>query len=190
VDGKISIPLPVHLGGGLLADIEKAKEEAARQSARHAIGPSQIEIMSLSSEMMAANLAPRINLLLYLCSTNAELRERVTGRLRPQMPTLTKTKDGMRMFPAEKPMAWEVGYRLGAAIRRAQDTPRPKPGGGSHASPRAHVRRAHWHAFWSGTKATVTTRGDRKLIVHWMPPIPVNVDEGAPVVPALHKIGN
>ena len=97
VDGKISIPLPVHLGGGLLAGIERAKEEAARQSARHAIGPSQIEIMSVSSEMMAANLAPRINLLLYLCSTNAELRERVTGNLRPRKPMLTKTKDGMRM---------------------------------------------------------------------------------------------
>jgi hypothetical protein len=106
------------------------------------------------------------------------------GRMHPQRPTLTRTKDGMRMFAAEKPVAWDVAYRLGAAIRHAREAPKCEPGEGTHASPRAHVRRAHWHAFWTGPKAQPE---ERKLILHWLPPIPVNVDDSG-VIPTVHPV--
>ncbi|EMO24671.1 hypothetical protein LEP1GSC170_1243 [Leptospira interrogans serovar Bataviae str. HAI135] len=33
-----------------------------------------------------------------------------------------------------------------------------------------HIRRAHWHHFWAGSNE------ERKLILRWLPPIPVNFE--------------
>jgi hypothetical protein len=192
-DGQLSAALPVWLNrGGLVAGIEAATEEAARQAAIYrpkGIGPTAQAILACPPSMLADALTPRINLLLYLCSTNAEMRQRDTGRLRPSKPTLTKTKDGMRMFPAEKPAAWDVGFRLGAAIRHAREQEQRKPGDGTHASPRAHIRRAHWHSFWTGPKAKVGMLApDRKLVLKWLPPMAVNVEDELETVPTIHPV--
>lgn len=54
-------------------------------------------------------------------------------------------------------------------------------GDGTHAGPRGHIRRAHWHGFRSG--AMKTPAGDpipaelRRFDVRWLPPIPVNLDD-------------
>jgi hypothetical protein len=187
---KLATALPVHLGGNLIAGIASATREAVRQAERHQVGADARTIMSLPAEKIAASLEPRINLLLYLCSTNAEMRDRKSGRLRPTKPLLTKTKDGLRMFAAERPAAWEVGYRLGAAIRHAQEAAPKRPGDGTHASPRPHIRRAHWHSFWAGPKAKVgvARTEERKLILHWLPPTPVAVAEDAEVIPTAHRV--
>ena len=176
-----------------MAGIEAAIKEAARQAAIYrpqGLGPEAQAILDIPPQMTASGLTGPINLLLYLCSTNAEMVERASGRLRPRRPTLTKTQNGMRMFPAEKPALWEVAYRLGAAIRHAQEAPRTKPGDRTHASPRPHVRRAHWHAFWTGPKAKPDQPQptDRKLLLHWLPPIPVNVEEEAPIIPTVDRV--
>jgi len=176
--------LPIHLDrGGLVAGLEAALLEALRQARRTTGGPTEQAVMEIPIDAIKQALAPRVNLLLYLCSTNAELLDRKTGHRWPTRPTLTKTKEGMRQFPAERPKAWDVGYRLGAAIRHAQEAERSAPGDGTHASPRAHIRRAHWHAFWTGPKT-----GERKLVLRWLPPIPVNVDEDTDVVPTVHRV--
>ncbi len=187
----LSTALPIHLGNGLVEGLERAKAEAIRQAQAHDIGDPQKAVMALPIDIVAAELAPRINLILYLCSINAEMAERRTGRLRPQPPTCTKTKDGMRMFPAEQPAAWDVAYRLGAAIRHAQERQFARPGDGTHASPRAHIRRAHWHAFWTGPKAKagfVPGVTDRQLVLQWLPPIAVNVGENLSVVPTIKTV--
>lgn len=52
----------------------------------------------------------------------------------------------------------------------------------THASSRPLIRRAHWHHFWTGPRD-----GERKLILQWLPPIPVGADdEELPVV--LNKV--
>ena len=91
---------------------------------------------------------------LYLCSQAAEIRDGGGGKRVPAPPQPVKTKKGMRLFPPDRPMPWEVGYRLGAALRKAwsaqeaaSDTP------GTHASPRPHIRRAHWHSYWVGSRS-------------------------------------
>ena len=43
---------------------------------------------------------------------------------------------------------------------------------GTHASPRPHIRRAHWHSFWVGKKDQPDARS---VTLKWLPPIPVNV---------------
>jgi hypothetical protein len=112
---------------------------------------------------------PLVSLLLYLCSQAAEIGD---GTRRPGNPQPKKTKRGPRLFQAEKPTAWDVGVRLGAALRRAYQAEQTRsPGDGTHPGPKPHIRRAHWHGFWSGP-----FEGQRRFGLRWLPPIAVNVE--------------
>ena len=42
--------------------------------------------------------------------------------------------------------------------------------------PRAHVRRAHWHGFWTGPRDPERAE-ERRFDLRWLPPIPVAVDD-------------
>jgi hypothetical protein len=122
-------------------------------------------------------IQPAISLLLYICATNAEIGD---GARRPAQPRPTKTKDGWRMFPATKPMMWDVGVRLGSALRLAKAAhtdqgiqPTDQPVGSMRTGPRPHIRRAHWHCFWHGRRDEPEKR---TLQLHWVHPIAVKVD--------------
>jgi hypothetical protein len=114
-------------------------------------------------------LSPLIALLLYLCAEDAEIGD---GTTRPTPPQATKTKQGWRLFPANAPTMWDVGVRIGAAIRRAQQA---ETSGGRSADersrPRAHIRRAHWGTYWTGPRSEQQT-----AVLRWLPPIPINVE--------------
>ena len=113
-----------------------------------------------------ATFGPLLSLLLYLCSEEPD----IDGR--PYRPLPKRTKRGERLFAADKIHAWNVGERFGAALRKAyqeQDASRVDGEPGSNrARPKAHIRRAHWHTFLSGSK-----RRERRL--KWLPPIAVGV---------------
>jgi hypothetical protein len=117
------------------------------------------------------SVLPRlVSLLLYLCSEAPDLGD---GAGLPERPQPRRTHRGWRMMPARRPVRWEIGTRLGASLRAAWQSTN-NPGGndatcGSHASPRAHIRRAHWHTILSGPRQSPV----RSL--RWLPPIPVNV---------------
>jgi hypothetical protein len=117
----------------------------------------------------AHRLSPLITLLLYLCAEEAEIGE---GMTRPKQPQPTKTKQGWRLFPANAPTMWDVGVRIGAALRRAQehDTSAADTAG-ERSRPRAHIRRAHWATYWTGPRS-----GQQTAVLRWLPPIPINVD--------------
>lgn len=125
-----------------------------------------------------AALMPILSLVLYLCSTDADL-----GRPRSPRPTPTKTKRGLRYFPPSQPRTWEVGVRIGAALRRAQEAEASArgPATGTHARPRAHIRRAHWHTYRIGQG-----RQDRRL--KWIPPIPINVEDLDQLPATIHPV--
>lgn len=168
-------PLVIHLGNwSLLEAIERAHKVAVSHTLN--AGPSplvgNIDAPATSQEM-ARILAPLVSLLLYVCSQAAEIG---TTDRQPGNPKPKRTKQGWRLFPADKPTTWDVGVRLGAALRRAQQDPDRAIGDGERAKPRAHVRRAHWHSFWKGPKAAERA-SERVKQVRWLPPIPVNVDE-------------
>ena len=109
-----------------------------------------------------------VNLILYLCSE------------KPDMPddTELKTRRSRDSYGNPKRAAtWEVGTRIGAALRKAinaedESEEKPTTNGQSHSTPRPHLRRAHWHSYWTGKRGGP----DRKLVLRWLPPIAVNID--------------
>ncbi len=125
-------------------------------------------------EAMAVRwLRPVLSLLLYLCAANAEIGD---GTRRPANPKPQRVKGTgwKRVFAAAQPTTWDVGSRMGAAIRRALAAETAPAAGGTHASPRAHIRRAHWHSYWIGARQDAAAR---KAVLRWLPPIAVNVDD-------------
>ena len=161
--------IPIHLGKWPLADaLQRAIDVARLPSARFA---------DAARQQMQAIAGPVLSLLLYLCSQNAEIGE---GSRRPANPDPKRTKRGWRLFPAERVTTWDVGVRLGAALRRAYHAAETA-GDGTHAAPRGHIRRAHWHGFRSGPMKTaegeaIPTQA-RRFDLRWLPPIAVNLDD-------------
>lgn len=152
-------PLALPLGSWPLAE-SIARALAATEGAAAQAGPAAAGVLAV--------VEPLVSLLLYLCSQAAEIG---CDARRPGNPTPKKTRRGLRIFQADKPTAWDVGVRLGAALRQAQQAGRAEePGDGSWPGPRPHIRRAHWHGFWNGPK-----KGERRFVLHWLPPIAINI---------------
>jgi hypothetical protein len=154
------LPMPLHLvQGGLDESLDAAIREARYRSSAAGFSGHWPEPHALRPA-----IEPLISLLLYLCAANSEIGD---GSKSPEKPQPKRTKRGWRLFPADKPATWDVGARIGAALRKASTT--SEPDGGTHAGPRPHIRRAHWHTFLVGAD-----RQTRRL--RWLPPIPVNLD--------------
>ncbi|RQR47671.1 hypothetical protein DIE19_34335 [Burkholderia sp. Bp9126] len=137
---------------------------------------------ALATEMRS--VLPRlVSQVLYLCSEAPELGDGTSLPVRPQP---RRTHRGVRMMPARRPVRWEVGTRLGASLRAAWQSANEQDESdatrGSHASPRAHIRRAHWHTILSGPRQSPV----RSL--RWLPPIPVNVAEPDDLVRTIRQV--
>jgi hypothetical protein len=156
---SLSIGLPVT--GGTIADsiLEVANSHTG-------VGRNFTE-KDVHNFAAAQSLIACINLLLYLCSEKPEIPDDTELQTRRSRDSYGNTK---------RAAVWEVGTRIGAALRKAiepdaeSETISDKS---SHSSPRPHMRRAHWHSFWSGKRNGT----ERKLILRWLPPIAVNVDD-------------
>ena len=114
-----------------------------------------------------------LQLLLYLCSEE------------PDMPEIEHPQQRRRLSGGvrspEAPRVWDVGVRVSTAIRRfngkatvATDNRESGAAPGSHASPRPHVRSAHWHTYWTGPRDAVFPL--RKPVMRWIPPLPIGMD--------------
>ena len=135
-----------------------------------------------ADELATLHAVPRvISLLLYLRSEAAGIGD---GTRRPVRSVPRKTKKGTRMFPAQRPTSWDVGMRLGAALRRTwsdQDRAGQVPDS-MNGSPRPHIRRAHWHTFLRGS------RKNPKRVLRWLLPMPINVDVSDDLVPTVRPV--
>jgi len=167
-DFKGPKPFALHLGKWPLEEaILRAFQEAAQQIKKWGWNARDIDFTEPDFiKESAKQFQPLISLLLYLCASNGEI-EPVEGRL-PTKPKPKKTKKGVRLFPPNKPTTWDVGVRMGAAIRRARAATTSEDRGGTHASPRPHIRRAHWHTFWTGPRKDSEKR---KPVLKWLSPM-------------------
>lgn len=163
----------IHLGGTLADGLQTAARREAERQARL----SGVELRSTGADLVPI-LAPLVNLTLYLCADERDLAD---PRGRRDAPGVVRDRRS-RETTANAPTFWEVGYRLGAAIRRAEGRERAADGG-THTSPRPHVRRAHWHTFLRGPRS-----GTQERVLRWLPPIPVNADEPDDLVPTIRPI--
>ena len=109
-----------------------------------------------------------LNLLLLLCCKNVDIVGRTTSRPGPSFDKRT----GSPLVTSDV-RHWDVGSRQGAALRASYASQTQTEQIAGHASPRAHVRRAHWHHFWTGPKDSV----DRKLALNWVAPVLVGIGE-------------
>ena len=124
-----------------------------------------------------------LQLLLYICSDEPDMPE-------IEHPQRRRRLSGGVRAP-EAPRVWDVGVRVSAAIRRfngkaAVETESGAPTG-SHASPRPHVRSAHWHTYWTGPRDAVFPL--RKPVMRWIPPLPIGMDWKRELPTTIRVIG-
>ncbi|AMP37463.1 hypothetical protein LBM2029_07880 [Ralstonia solanacearum] len=188
-------PLPLHLGAwSIVESLQRAAHEARHQSVKHAVSRSAFAMLDGREEELqglAAELAPLLSLLLYLC---AEPEEIGTPEHRPANPKPKRTKQGLRLFAPDKITQWDVGVRIGAALRRAYHATETAhgQGDGNGGRPRPHIRRAHWHGFRSGPKrrddGSEIPTAVRRFDLRWLPPIPVNIDDPDNMPAVIHPV--
>lgn len=149
-DGNF-ILTPVHLGNWTLEESLKRAEKYVKAVTTDAD--------ELKTEFEDRHLGDALNVILYLCAQNAEYSR---SEEKPSRPHLHKTKKGLRFFEADKPRIWRVGEEVGQRLQKQRDAAAK-----SGYSLKPHMRRAHWHGFWSGPK----NAEKRKFAVKWLPPI-------------------
>lgn len=130
---------------------------------------------------IARAIGETVALVLYLCAEDADVR----GEGRPGPLPPLQTRSGPREQSAQSVRVWEVGARVGAVLRHSAEETRPdQRGDGHHASPRPHVRRAHWHHYWIGSRA-----GDRRLVLRWLHPVLVGAADDPDALPTtIHPV--
>jgi hypothetical protein len=157
----------LHLTCENLVDcLEEAYMEGLKQAekAGQGQGAEAIKFGSKIAEALKPIIAPRLSLLLYLCTENPEIDDASGKGRTPARPKPQKTRQGQKLFPASAPARWEVAIRMGAKIRAAQEhRERGEYQGDTHAGPKPHIRKAHWHVSPMGKGRT-----GRK--VYWVPP--------------------
>lgn len=166
------LPIIIHLEKPTLREaILETFEEIKR---RRLAGESEYEATQEEKDKLIRYSERLVGLVLYLCSNGVDLTGRGKIGVRPEKPQLKKTRKGPRFFPPEQPTIWEVGFRIGKALEAARELQTDETSGGTHGSPKPHIRRAHWHSFWKGPIKEPTKR---HLVVYWLPPIAVGIKE-------------
>jgi len=163
--GETLLPIPIHLGGSLQAGLDKAHLEAMSQAAL----ASGQAFPAMSSPLASAQLSGLVSMLLYLCIEEPELSAGGSGR--PRRPRAQPRKKGKfpRLVPPDAPVVWQVGEQLGRRIAAG----RTAEGASDRKGPAPHIRTAHWHTYWVGSERTQ----DRRRVLRWLPPIPVNAPD-------------
>jgi len=132
-----------------------------------------------------------VPLVLYICTQADEIGD---GTRAPSKPMPKRIKGGsVRHFPPDKITSWDVGVRMGAAIRSARQSETHGAGRDSlRNAPRAHIRRAHWHTSRIGPRkladGTSINAQARDFVVRWQPPIAVNVVDVADLPATIRPV--
>jgi len=177
IDQGPPLAVPLHLGPWSLAE---SVARAVDQAGVHAV----LQRMPLPAgdgrRVLREQAEPLVSMLLYLCSCGDYSRRGTPAQPANPQPVRTR-RDGQKLFPAAAPVEWDVGVRMGTALRAAYLAAEVAGDGGPSAGPRGHVRRAHWHGFRSGPKTrsdgSEVPTSERAFSVRWMPPIPVNLPD-------------
>jgi hypothetical protein len=150
-------PVPIDLTGSLVDGLLSVYESA------------KVKMDEKDMVTVARYVSPVVGCVLYLCSEDQDI---VGDGLPGPVPGI-RTKRGWKEVAAPSVRVWDVGWRVGKMLAEA----RAREGEGrpveSRSSPRPHVRRAHWHHYWTGPRD-----GERKLVLRWLHPVLVKANLG------------
>lgn len=147
-------PYPLHLGGDMDAAIACFLAQAQKFGV---VDPD--EDAAIRGE--ANELSRLLSLVLYLCTDAPEIDGDAPGKS-PQHPRPTRIKGGWKLFPAVAPTIWHVGRETASTLQKS--TPLHSM---TERTLRAHLRRGHWHGYWTGPKASETPQ---KISLRWLYP--------------------
>lgn len=122
------------------------------------------------SQQVAKEVGPLLSLLLYITADNRD----IDGM--PQHAQEKKVKRGTRFFAADKERLWNVGARIGAAIRKAKEALRSESNAtGTGGRLITHVRSAHWHLYYYGPRSKAKEEREKRLL--WIDALLVNAED-------------
>jgi hypothetical protein len=116
-------------------------------------------------------LGQLLSLAIYLCQEAPDL-----GGVVPRPPApLVRVKGGKKVFPPQEPLVLPTGWRWGKVLRLARERREREPSAPTGRRVAPHVRRAHWHLYWTGEGSRKDpTRA--KPLLRWVPAVLVNRD--------------
>jgi len=113
-------------------------------------------------------LSKLINVVLYICSTNCDVIDKSPSVMINPFGKKWKKSGKFQLLPAMRHKYFSVGDNFSKQIQESQ-----REAKASTNPIRPHVRRAHWHGFWTGPKT-----GVRDFILKWIPPTLVGTHNG------------
>lgn len=117
-----------------------------------------------------------LSCLLYLCSDEPDLPVDYQPSVRQEKVIGTQR----RIVPPTDVVRWPVGVRIGATFKKEKASiEHPTEAGRVANTVRPHVRRAHWHTYWTGPQ------GNRKPSLRWLSPILVGVKSAGDGLPTV-----
>lgn len=152
------INVPLHLGDwSLLTAVDKYINQAGSYGAKMG---QDIAMSVDTADNITHDIMPFVSLLLYLCSDEPDLTNLTAPQDRPQRPKPKKTKNGWRLFPADKVKTWTLGRIVGEQLRQVYASANATGSG-----KKAHFRRGHYKTYWVGSKD-----GEQKAVSRWIAP--------------------
>lgn len=175
------------LQGTLEESIQHMIETVVSKRARTALGTRFSRLDEEDREDLRARFGFALPILLYLASVNADIRSGQGDQYQPEKKERSAVvRKGKHKAPG--PRVWDVGWRRGPSLPRGgkgDDDESNQNNTGTHRPPRPHIRTAHFHHYWVGSKSDPS---GRRLILKWLEPIEVNVEDTEDLVPTLREI--
>lgn len=112
-------------------------------------------------------LKKSIQLILFICQPEPDVLSTEPGTT-IAISHFKKIKGKVRLFEAQKTRKFDIGTVTARLLDRKLISDEYKPSGMTVAP---HIRRGHWHGYWSGSK------DNKKLGYKWILPIIVNADQ-------------
>lgn len=129
--------------------------------------------------ILYAKIAEYFQFVLYLSAINSEIAPVTKG-------AVVKRQAGQREYKhKDRSEMSEVGYKVGASIRKSLDSRSNVVYVGEHAkgSPKSpHIRRSHFHSYWTGSGE------NKELVVKWINTIFVHGNDEEPDSSTVHKV--
>lgn len=193
-DLSFIMPLSLHINCETIGEAFDRYENVTNQRSLEFLGVEYKKLINTPIKKMGfdvtrqsakAAIQELLPIVVYICSADNDIRERKPAKPKP---ATAKPASPQKTEPsARKINFWDVGVRIGPALKKYHEhqVTRGSTHEGSHTPKRPHIRRAHYHSFWTGHR---NDEANRELVVKWIPPIFVNADDGSDAPVTIHRV--